>query len=242
MNRILSSVIALALVLGAAPLAAQQKPTPSMAPEVQVLQRRFQFQLMEVVLENAVRQGAQEVASRAQGVMPIGLLFMGMPKARGFPIEHAGVMFYVEVPEIRESAVVLNQFTARPSMPPTPTGTQVVNNPAGTTRATGIVADDPMSRSPIASDPFLADPNQFYRDTVKSKLVDAMLDFSKSLDVPTTEWLTVVARGADEPNPASLANDSKALILRIKGSDLAQLHSGRITREEARKLVIESQF
>jgi hypothetical protein len=237
MKRMLFGLVALAMA--SMPLAAQQKPpTPSMAPEVQILQRRFQFQLMEVVIENAVRQGAQEVASRAQGVMPIGLLFMGMPKARGFPLENFGVTFYVEVPEIRESAVVLNQFT-RPAL----TGPQpIANNTGATTRASGIVADDPMAKSPVTGDPFLADPNQFYRDTVKQKLVDAMLEYSRALDIGAAEWLSVVARGAEDPNPASLYNDSKAMILRIKGSDLTLFYSGKITKEEARKLVIESQF
>lgn len=238
MKRIVTAMVA--LLLATTTVAAQQKPaTPSMAPEVQILQRRFQFQLMEVVIENAVRQGAQEVASRAQGVMPIGLLFMGMPKARGFPLENFGVTFYVEVPEIRESAVVLNQFT-RPTMVASQAGSQ--QQVGNRTTATGIIADDPMAKSPVTGDPFLADPNQFYRDTVKDKLVDAMLDFSKSLDVAPTEWLSVVARGAEDPNPASLYNDSKALILRIKGSDLALFYSGKITKDEARKLVIESQF
>jgi hypothetical protein len=239
MKRILSGVMGLLLVM-ATPAVAQVAATPSVAPEVQVLQRRFHFQSMEVNLENAVRQGAQEVASRAQGVMPIGLLFMGMPKARGFPLENFGVTFYVEVPEIRESSILLNQFTRSPAAVPQ-TGTQVVNN-ATTTRATGVVADDPMARSPITGDPFLADPNQFYRDTVKLKLVDAMLDYSKPLDVGAGDWLSVVARGAEDPNPASLYNDSKALILRIKGSDLALFYTGKITRADARKLVIESQF
>jgi hypothetical protein len=37
-------------------------------------------------------------------------------------------------------------------------------------------------------------------------------------------------------------NDSRAMILRVKGSDLALFYSGKITKDEARKLVIESQF
>lgn len=231
-----TNAIVIGLLLVATPLAAQQA---SVAPEVQILQRRFQFQLMEGVIENAVRQGAQEVAARAQGVLPIGLLFIGMPKARGFPLEHFGVVFHVEIPEIRESAVVLNQF----QRPQPLTGTQVVSNSA-TVNATkaGVVPDDPMARSPVTGDPFLADPNQFYRDTVKRKLVDAMLDYSKSLEIGAEEWLTVVARGEEDPIPTSLYNDSKALILRIKGSVLASFYTGKITRDEARKLVIESQF
>lgn len=236
MKRTFAVVIGVLLV--STPLAAlQAQATPGVSPEIQVLQRRFQFQLMETVIENAVRQGAGEVATRAQGVMPIGLLFIGMPKARGFPLEDHGVVFHVEIPEIRESAIVLNQFQR-----PQPLASTPVSNPGKVNATAGVVADDPMARSPVTGDPFLADPNQFYRDTVKRKLVDAMLDYSKSLEIGAGEWLTVVARGEEDPLQNGLYNESKALILRIKGSDLASFYGGKITRDEARKLVIESQF
>ncbi len=230
-------------MLAATSTAAHQvTQTPSVSPEVQILQRRFQFQLMEGVLESAVRQGASEVATRAQGVMPIGMLFMGMPKARGFPLDQYGVVFDVEIPQILESAVVLNQFQ-RPTFTQGQAGNQVVSSssPPGKTRATGVVADDPMSKSPLTDDPFLADPNGFYRETVKRRLVDAILDYSKSLEIGPNESLTVVARSEEDPVP-SLYSDHKTLILRIKGSDLAAFYSGKITKDEARKLVIESQF
>ena len=236
--------VVIGLVLATSSVAAQQMPAaPSMTPEVQVLQRRFQFQLMESVIENHVRQGAQEVATRAQGVMPIGVLFIGQPKARGFPLEHYGVVFDVEIPDIRESAVLLNQF-ARPTLvaPPQAGNQTVSSTTVGKTGATGVVADDPMVKSPVTGDPFLADPNEFYRDVVKQKLVDAMLDYSKALDIPANEMLSIVARGEADPLRTSMNVDSKTMILRIKGSDLALFYSGKITRDEARKLVIESQF
>jgi hypothetical protein len=242
MKRIQIVVIGLALATTSA--AAQQAPaTPGVAPEVQILQRRFQFQLMEGVIENAVQQGAIEVATRAQGVMPVGMLFIGNPKARGFPLDQYGVVFNVEIPQILESAVLLNQFQRPTLASPAQTGNQnVSNNAPGKTRAAGVVADDPMVKSPLVPDPFLADPNGFYRETVKGKLVDAILDFSKALDIPAGEYLSIVARGEDNPIRTSMYNDSKTMILRIKGSDLAMFYSGKITRDEARKLVIESQF
>lgn len=242
MKRMHTVVIGLVLATGS--MAAQQMPvTPGAAPEMRTLQRRFQFQLMEGVIENAVRQGAQEVAARAQGVMPIGMLFIGMPKARGFPLDQYGVVFDVEIPEIRESAVVLNQFQRPTLASQPPAGNQVVSSATvGTARAAGVVADDPVARSPVTGDPFLADPNQFYRDTVKTRLMDVMLDYSRSLDIAADEWLSVVARGEEDPIPTSLYNDSKALILRIKGADLAAFYAGKMTKDEARRRIVESQF
>lgn len=237
-------IVVIGLALATTSLAAQQVPlTPGVAPEVQVLQRRFQFQLMEGVIENAVQQGAMEVAARAQGVMPVGMLFIGNAKARGFPLDQYGVVFHVEIPQILESAIVLNQFQRPMLTSPAQTGNQnVSNNAAGKTRAAGVVADDPMVKSPLVPDPFLADPNGFYRETVKRKLIDAILDYSKSLEIGANESLSIVARGEDDPIRPSMYNDSKAMILRIKGSDLALYYSGKITKDEARKLVVESQF
>lgn len=231
------------LVLAATSAAAQQAPpTPTVTAEVQIIQRRFQFQVLEGVIENAVRLGAQEFAARVQGVAPsLGMLFMGMPKARGFPLEHWGVVFDVEIPQVRESYVVLNEMQ-RPNLTAVPqTGTQVVNNSGKVSATRGVVADDPMAKPPVTGDAYLA-ANQLYRETVKSKLVDAMLDYSKALDIGPDEWLSVVARGEDDPIRTTMFKDSKILILRIKGSDLALFYSGKIARDDARKLVIESQF
>ena len=243
MKRIL--IVLIGLGLATATAAAQQAPaTPGVVPEVQVLQRRFQFQRMEGVIESAVKQGAFEVATRAQGVMPVGMLFIGNPKARGFPLDQYGVVFHVEIPQILESAVVLNQLQRPTLASPAQTGNQNVSNntTAGKTRATGVVEADPMVKPPVVSDPFLADPNGFYRETVKRRLVDAILDYSKSLEIGANESLSIVARGEEDPIRTSMYNDSKVMILRIKGSDLDLFYSGKITRDEARKLVIESQF
>jgi len=234
MKRMNVVVVGLLLATGAA--AAQERPQSNVSPEAQLQQRRFQFKLVETVLENAVHQGASEVAARAQGVMPMGMLFIGMAKANGFPLEGFGVVFDVEIPEIRESAVLLNQFP-RPGVTPAP---QPVSN--ATARATGVVPDDPMSRSPVTGDPFLADPNRFYRDVITEKLIDVMLDYSKTLEIPSGECLSVVARGEEEPIPSRLYDDSRTLILRITGHDLALFHSGEITRAEARKRVSRSDF
>ncbi len=234
-------VVVAGLVLATGVVSGQEPQRPNVPLDVQMQQRRFQFQLMESVLENAVRQGAQQVANRAQGVMPMGMLFFGMPKARGFPLEPFGVVFDVEIPQIRESAVLLNQLP-RPSQAPRAPQTVSNGGAAGTARATGVVPDDPMARSPVTGDPFLADPDHFYREVITEKLITAMLDYSKSLEIAENEWLSVVARGEEEPIQTNLYNDSRTLILRVKGSDLALFYSGNISRDEMRQRVVQSQF
>lgn len=233
-------------MLAGAGLAAQQSAPPArteqMTAEAQIQQRRFQIQLMEGVLENAVRQGAAEVAMRARDTMPVGALFMGPAKAKGFPLDGFGLVFDVEVPIIRESAVIANQIFERPS--PTAGARPVAGRPgASTTRAAGVVPDDPMLASPVVPDPFLSNPKSFYRAAVRDKLVDVMLDYSPSLKIPEGEWLTIVARSEEDPmDVGGLDDESRTMILRVKGADLALWYAGKLTREEARKRVVESQF
>jgi hypothetical protein len=237
-------VVAGLVMVSAATVTAQQSRVEGQSADTQVQQRRFQFQLIEGVLENAVRQGATEVAMRAHEQMgiPTGTLFMGPAQAKGFPLDGYGMVFHIEIPLIMEAQVLLSQLSA--PLPPSnkPVGDRGTPPPPGMTRSTGVVPDDPMARSPIVTDSFLADPNAFYRTAVRDKLVDVMLDYSWSLNVPDGEWLSVVARSADGPGPASLQDDSPALILRVKGADLALFRTGKITRDEAKKRVIESQF
>jgi len=238
--------VARMLVIGAVMVAgigvsAQQIRTEGLSADAQVHQRRLQFQLMEGVLANAVRQGAVEVVMRAQ-TMTIGALFMGEAKAKGFPLDGYGVVFDIEIPIIRESAVIASQMLVPPLPPPGPQTVAGRTGASGTTRSTGVVPEDPMARSPIVADPFLSEPNQFYRNAVRDKLVDAMLDYSRPLNIPPTDSLSVVARSEDDPMPNSFYDDSRTMILRITGVNLALYHEGKITREEARKRVIESQF
>jgi hypothetical protein len=237
-----AAVIGLVLVSVSA-VSAQQVRNDGLSAGAQVEERRFRFQLMERVLENAARQGANEVALRAQMALPtVGTLFMGPVRAKGFPLDGYGLVFHIEIPLIRESQVLLSQLV--PPAPPVPGSATVSNRGAAppTTRATGVVPEDPMARSPIVEDPFLSDPNAFYRKAVRDKLVDAMLDYSQSLNVPALEWLSVVARSEENALPNSFREDSRTLILRIKGEDLALFHTGKIGRDEAKTRIVESQF
>jgi hypothetical protein len=86
------------------------------------------------------------------------------------------------------------------------------------------------------------DPGQKYRDAVKRCLVDAMLDNSKSMDLGPDEWLTVAARGSEAGLIPGEIYQLTTLVLKVKGSDLADLLAGRLTREQARQKVEVRQF
>jgi len=109
-----------------------------------------------------------------------------------------------------------------------------------------------MSATPAQPEPTLtsedaalvADPNAAYEREVINALKDAMLDHSGPIGLGPDEWLTVAAH--DNEHRTRLAPgdryDLLTIVLRVRGSDLAAFRADRITREEARKRVLVSEF
>jgi len=90
-------------------------PTPQSAPVVSpprlaqepqsssVDQR--DVRMMEIVLTNAVRNGAENISRQMQAQQPGSLFVVDMAKARGFVLEGYGIFFAVDVPMMRQAAV-----------------------------------------------------------------------------------------------------------------------------------------
>lgn len=67
-------------------------------------QRRRNILVMEGVLVQAVRLGAQEVSTTMEKFEPMGVTALtGQPRARGFPLEGHGIFFDVEIPNMNQS-------------------------------------------------------------------------------------------------------------------------------------------
>jgi hypothetical protein len=106
-----------------------------------------------------------------------------------------------------------------------------------------IVEEGPPAAAappPIAAP--LDDPGALYTQSVKTALVDSMLDYGAPMDLQPNEWLTVAARDGEGPLTPLENYEAVTLILRIKGSDLAEFQAKRMTREEARKRVEVREF
>jgi hypothetical protein len=100
---------------------------------------------------------------------------------------------------------------------------------AGSAAATN--ADAPPA---VAADPILNSPQEAYREEVRVALIDAMLMFSKGIDVAPSEWLHVAAkRNDDQPRLAPVDTDAATLSIRVRGSDLTAFLGGQITKDEA---------
>lgn len=85
-----------------------------------------------------------------------------------------------------------------------------------------------------APDPILDDPAQVYRAEIRTALIDAMLQFSRGLNLGPSEWLHVAARRSDDRTRLAPVNtDDATLHIRVRGADLTAFLGGQITREEA---------
>ena len=126
-----------------------------------------------------------------------------------------------------------------PSAAPRGTG---AGRAADTVQA-ATVATPPAAGAPPAAAPALpADPNEAYTTEVKDALISAMLDYSRPMSIAPDQWLTIAARDAQGPLFPGEPYDAMTIVLRIKGSDLADLYAERITRAEARKRVEVREF
>jgi hypothetical protein len=87
------------------------------------------------------------------------------------------------------------------------------------------------------------DPSDAYTTEVQNALIDAILEYSNTLSLGPDEWLTVAARDNEDRRLGTFDPYELVTIqIRIKGSDLLALRTGKITREEARKRVEIHEF
>lgn len=195
--------------------------TPLSAADVR--RRRDAITLVEGVLAAAVRLGANATARELQAVQPgLTMFTTSIARARGLYLEGYGVIFQVEIPGVRPSVVSMIETLARD-------------------RATREnLAALPTSAGGMSS--IMTDPDTAYVQAVKAALIDAMLDYSKALELRTDEWLAVAARGDDVPLMPGEIFETRPMVLRVKGTDLAEFLAGRVTRDEIRRRVQVREF
>jgi hypothetical protein len=85
-------------------------------------------------------------------------------------------------------------------------------------------------------------PDLAYEDQVREALIGAMLDWGALLPLGADEWLTVAARDNQDVVMPGAAPDVVTIILRVKGSDLAERLAGRLPTEELRRRVEVREF
>jgi hypothetical protein len=257
---------------------------------------RYLVQIMEGVLQSAVRYAAGQMNLKLQAVSPELLQLSGAARARGFRLDGYGVFFDVEVPaalrqtmgwtakmmqqndqtldqaivQLRrlmnelegkrrvdaETALRLVELRARPVLPrsnPYGLGDRIAANAVQTSSATGDTGGQSVSgqgvSQPSAGQPshqtdqaWMQNPDAAYELEVREALVSAMLEYGSTLALQPEEWLTVAARDNQSVVIPGDLSETVTVILRIKGSDLAELMAGRLTPLDARRRVEVREF
>jgi hypothetical protein len=100
----------------------------------------------------------------------------------------------------------------------------------------------PMPVPPEADAPTWTRPDLAYEEQVREALIGAMLDWGALLPLGADEWLTVAARDNQDVIMPGAAPDVVTIILRVKGSDLAERLAGRLSPDDLRRRVDVREF
>jgi len=229
--------------------------------------QRYQIAMMEGVLERAVEHGATITRDRLQALLPAEMLLTENARARGFRLDGYGVFFDVVVPGLEGAlpwsfhtldqndlglATALNAIRSHIQgikddnldqalkrielqvAPLMPSPVQVSSQG----QAIGGPASAPETVQPAVRDTILSEPDAAYQTEVRNALMDAMLDYSRGLNVAAAEWLGVGARGShDRPALGPSNTDAQTVIIQVKGADLNAFLGGQISKDEARKRI-----
>lgn len=213
---------ALPQVAAAPPIVPSQPPPLA---EQALRDRRKHISMMEGMFIGAVKSAANDISERMQASGIPGLNQMsGSLTARGWNLDGYGVFFAVEIPGVVPSVATVAQLQL------------LRERMGGASQPQALRTADSAATTPVIN------PDAEYVELVKNALIDAMVDYSKPLELQPQEWLTVAAGDGDEPlNPAFLVQRS-TLILRVRGSDIADYLSGRLSKDAVRQKVEVRRF
>jgi hypothetical protein len=197
----------------------------------QALAEKKQMLNFGVLLQQAVQNGAQQMTRQIRQVTPDARLMLSGPTGVSSYRLQIGPIFDVRVPGMMPNAAwIVTQYMLprRPGVTPT-----------ALTPGAGAPAPSPPASSPFVDPALLSDPNAVYTREVQNAIIDTMVENSGALHIGADQWLTVVARDSAPPDPAvpSSQDDFHTIIFQVKGTDLADVHEGRITLDEAKKRV-----
>lgn len=222
--------MALAVAMMVTSAAAAQTPVTTSTDQQQ---RHDQISVLEGTLVGAVNVAARRVAKDVQARTPNANLFTGDARAKGFILDGYGVFVYVEIPALDLTVSLMVDQIDRDLQRRASGDSAVANN------VVNKVDAPPSAKETLRG---VEDTGEKYRAQVKMALVDAMLDHSKNLELKPDEWLSVAARGSESALLPGEILQLTTVVLRVKGSDLADYLAGRLTREQAREKVEVRQF
>jgi hypothetical protein len=212
------------------------EPTRSTMTVAQIDRLRADVGTFEIALRRAIDKAALEMSQWAEQIVPDFMLGQAAePVVHGVPAGDVSITFNVEVSSMVGVSLFQSLAQQRLRSQPPAAG----SNPVQRVGATGaqVVQGDPVT-GPVASPKTAAvtsdDFNQHYSDLVRGAVIDTVLDQSGVLTLKDDQVLVVAVIPA--------TGQSRQLILTIKGGDLNQLRQAKISRDEAKRRIIETRF
>jgi hypothetical protein len=208
------------------------QPTPSPLSIAQIDRLHADVGTFEMLLQRAINRATLDMRDWAQRIVPNVELMATQPVVHGVPAGDASITFNIEVAEM--VGVDLWQFMHERQRPqPDPGGVQRVG-------AQVVQGDPTTSPAPrVTTD----DANKQYSEFVRQAVINAILDNSGVLPLKEEQILAVAVTPANVTGPApGYKAPSRILILSIKGGDLELLRQGKISREEAKRRIVETHF
>ncbi len=258
----IATLVVVLTVAGAAPAAAQDAGPAGAERAAAGDPLTAQIQVLERVLARAVTLGARSVEQQMPPWTPGLMLFAGPAQVRGFRLAGYGVFFDVECPVLRQSILwsmemmdadlqmmrrslerlgeagsldrMLREFAPDAAA-------RVAFSPGGASapadRRQRAAAGDAPPAGAAAADARAADLHTVYQDALRETLLDALLGYGGALGamLERDAWLTVIARDAR-------GQPGRDTTVRVKAGDVAALHAGSLTLDEARARVDTSSF
>jgi hypothetical protein len=131
--------------------------------------------------------------------------------------------------------------SATPGSPATPPAEPASAAPAEALPAPAAPAESPR-QAPAINPLLVQNPDLAYELEVREALIGAMVEWGATLPLEPTEWFTVAARDNEDVVIPGEASDVVTIIMRVRGSDLAEFRAGRLTGADIRKRVEVREF
>lgn len=233
-------VVVLTLTLVAVPLAAHQ---PQQAPSEGVdTQTRYQIRQYETALVTAVLHAGEQLAERADKVVPgVQLSLATDPIVRFVPTPE-GPVFDVQIPLLLNTGPAIMRWyqnQVRPASPAIPVAQDPNRDPNRVT-AGSVVTADPVTKSPVQDGSF--DPDKEYTAFARQALIDALIDNSATVPIKDGQRLEIAASGLGIMRDPIRPDNSRKLLLVISAADLTEFRQGKITRAEVIARIKEDRY
>lgn len=210
------------------------QPTPTGQSRAQLDRLRADVGTFEIVLQRAIDRAVLETSQWAQQAVPNLVMSAAEPVVHGVPVGDVSITFNVEVGSMLGVNLWQLMHQRLQPQPPDPS--------AGAAQRVGaqIVQGDSSAipGPPVTSD----DAAKQYSEFVRQAVIDAILDNSGVLQLKAEQMLAVAVIPTSVTGPPSYRNSSATLILSIKGGDLELLRQGKISRDEAKRRIVETHF